>query len=170
VIGAGVDFDGNVWGVSRQADTASRLDVDANGTVKTPPTGTINTVKVGKNPYTYSDFTGYGLANFVRPQGRWAYLHSPCPSGLKALWKKVTWNATTPPGTTVTLRVRSGDSETTFGSWTQGFSASPADIGSVSPNPSFMLQVEFTLESKDKTHTPTLHDYAITYTCVSNPG
>jgi hypothetical protein len=108
--------------------------------------------------------------NFVRPQGRWSYLHQPCPSGQKAQWKKVTWNATTPPGTSVQLRVRSGDSETTFGDWTQPIGTSPADISVVQPNPSTMLQVEFTLKSADKTHTPILHDYGITYTCISITG
>ena len=150
VIGTGVDFDGNVWGVGHENDVASRLDVDAQGNVKTPPTATTNNVYLGKNPYTYSDFTGYGLINFVRPQGRWSYLHNPCPSGAKAKWNQVIWHATTPPGTGVTLRVRSGDSETTFGSWTNPFTKSPADIApgsvnAVSPNPSYLMQAELSV-------------------------
>ena len=172
VIGAGVDFDGNIWGVGHANDTASRLDVDAQGNVVQPPTGTTNNVKLGRNPYTYSDFTGYGLINFVRPQGRWSYVHQPCPAGSKAKWTKVIWHATTPPGTDVVLRVRTGDTETTFGSWAGPFNKSPADIApgapqAPSPNPSYMMQVEFTLTSADKTTSPTLHDYAVAYTCVN---
>jgi hypothetical protein len=40
----------------------------------------------------------------------------------------------------------------------------------VKPNPSALLQVEFTLTSKDKTTSPTLHDYAVGYTCVNIAG
>jgi hypothetical protein len=175
VIGAGVDFDGNVWGVGHSNDTASRLDVDAAGNVKQPPTGTTKNVSLGRNPYTYSDFTGYALINFVRPQGRWSYLHKHCPPGTKPRWETVIWHATTPPGTAVTLRVRSGDSEATFGDWTSPFTSSPANIApgapnGVKPNPSALLQVEFTLTSKNKTTSPTLHDYAVGYTCVNVAG
>jgi len=167
LIGSGVDFDGNIWGVDKKYNAASRLQVDANGNVKS---STTVAVPVGKHPYTYSDFTGYGLANFVRPQGRWSYLHKPCTGDEKATWKRVTWKATTPPGTSVTLRVRTGDTLTTLGSWSNEFSATPAEIGpgnvnAVSPNPAAMLQVEFTLASKDKTYSPTLHEYAVAYTC-----
>ena len=168
LIGVGVDFDGHVWGVDKSFDTASRLMVDVQGKVTS---ATVNNVKVGKHPYTYSDFTGYGLANFVRPQGRWSYVHKPCNAGEKATWKRVTWNATTPPGTAVTLRVRTGDTLTTLGTWSGEFSKSPAEIGpgnatAISPNPAEMLQVEFTLSSADKSYSPTLHDYAVAYTCI----
>ena len=171
VIGAGVDFSGNIWGVGQKNDTASRLDVDANGNVKSPPTGETNNVTIGRMPYTYSDFTGYGLVNFVRPKGVWGYLHKPCPSSIKAQWKNVTWKATTPPGTVVTLRVRSGDSVASMGSWSQAFTVSPADIGpgaagAITPNPAYLLEVEFALSSADKNISPTLHDYGIGYLCA----
>jgi len=175
LIGAGVDFDGNIWGVDKTNDTASRLDVDAKGDVKTPSTGTTNNVTVGKHPYTYSDFTGYGLANFVRPQGTWSYVHKPCGPNEKALWKRVSWTADTPPGTAVTLRVRTGDTLTTLGSWTNEISQSPAEIApgkphEVKPNPSVLLQVEFTLTagSVDKSVSPTLKGYSVSYSCVQN--
>ena len=171
VIGAGVDFSGNVWGVGFKNGTASRLDVDAQGNVKSPPTGETNNVSIGQNPYTYSDFTGYGLINFVRPTGTWSYLHKLCPSGIKAQFKSVSWNADTPAGTAVTLRVRSGDSDAAMGSWTAGLTTSPADIGpgatnAVSPNPAYLLQVEFSLTSKDKSAKPVLKDYSIGYLCA----
>jgi hypothetical protein len=173
VIGAGVDFDGNVWGVGRDNDTASRLDVDKNGDVISPPTGTTNNIKVGKHPYTYSDFTGYGLANFVRPHGHWSYVHKPCPKDHTAKWERVTWKATEPPGTSVSLRVRTGDDLNKMGDWNKEAKSSPAELApgkphEVKPNPSLMLQVEFALASADKTRSPTLHEYAVTYTCVKN--
>jgi hypothetical protein len=170
-IGVGVDTDGNVWAVGHQNNTASRLDVDHLGGVMQPPTAQTKNVKIGAAPYTYSDFTGFGLRSFVRPQGRWTYQHRPCPEGVPATWHQVAWKATTPPGTGVALRVRTGDSLTTFGSWSKPFQTSPAMIGpgsagAVSPNPATTLHVEFTLFNTDKAHTPTLHEYMVSYSCI----
>lgn len=57
--GTSIDFDGNVWGASRDT-RAYRVD---------PATGIVDTVDGLNSPYTYSDMTGYGLANSVGPQG-----------------------------------------------------------------------------------------------------
>jgi len=176
VIGAGVDFDGNIWAVGHKNNIASRLDVDSTGNVISPATAEKNNVTIGQNPYTYSDFTGYGLANFVRPQGKWSYLHKVCPTGIKAQWKSVSWKAdSSPPTTEVLLRVRTGDSLTTMGSWSSTFSTSPADFGPksstpITPNPSIYLQVEFTLLSKKKDTSPKLKEYGVSYLCANNPG
>jgi hypothetical protein len=170
VIGAGVDFNGNIWGIGQANNTASRLDVDKNGEVILPATGQTKAVAVGQAPYTYSDFTGYGLLNFIRPQGRYVYQLKACTDGTKATWTGAYWKATTPAGTSVTLRVRSGDSDTTFGSWSTEFTSPPAEFGpkkaaAISPNPSVYLQVEFTLKNTTKNTTPILHDYGILFYC-----
>ncbi len=146
VIGAGVDMSGNIWGVGNGNKTASRLDVDANGNVLLPATGEQNNVTIGESPYTYSDFTGYALIKFLLAQGRYVYQYAGCPNGAKAVWKDVSWNATTPPNTEVILRVRTGDSDATFGPWSQQFNASPAIFvtgaaANVAPNPSVFIQV-----------------------------
>jgi len=175
VIGVGIDFAGNVWGVGHKNHIASRLDVDAKGNVKDPQSGLKHYVVIGKNPYTYSDFTGYGLMNFVRPSGRYIYQFHPCPRNTTAQWKQIGWNATTPAGTSITVRARSGDIQTNFGSWTRGFTSSPAVIGPgssdpVKPNPSNYLQVEITLQSRKSGTTPVLHDLGVAYTCVNTPN
>ncbi|MCC6750775.1 MAG: hypothetical protein IT371_24170 [Deltaproteobacteria bacterium] len=175
LIGAGVDFKGHVWGISKGKDVASRLDVDAKGNPILPPTAQANTVVVGDAPYTYSDFTGFGLRSVLRGQGVYRYLLKPCTTGSqKATWKQVRWNATTPAQTQVLLRVRTADSETTFGSWVGPFDRSPAAIDAtsatpVSPNPSAMLEVEFTLKSLDRKSAPILHDFKVGYTCAGKP-
>jgi hypothetical protein len=175
VIGAGVDFNGNIWGIGQANNTASRLDVDKSGNVVQPSTGKTKAVTVGQAPYTYSDFTGFGLMNFVRQSGRYVYQVKACPDGVKATWTGVKWNATTPTGTAVFLRVRSGDSDTTFGSWSSEFNTSPAMFGPkaatpIKPNPSYFLQVEFTLKNTTKQSTPILHDYGVSYFCGNPPG
>jgi hypothetical protein len=57
--GTSIDFAGNVWGASRDT-RAYRVD---------PATGTVDTVDGLNSPYTYSDMTGFGLANSVGPVG-----------------------------------------------------------------------------------------------------
>ncbi len=57
--GTSIDFQGFVWGASRDT-RAYRVD---------PATGTTDTVDGLNSPYTYSDMTGFGLANSVGPQG-----------------------------------------------------------------------------------------------------
>jgi hypothetical protein len=174
VIGVGVDFNGHVWGVGKSNDVASRLDVDGTGNVVQPPTGQTKNVPIGKSPYTYSDFTGYGLMNFVRPQGRWTYQHKACPEGVKATWTGVSWKATTPASTQVVVRVRTGDSDTTFGAWSKEFTSSPAAFGpksaaAVSPNPATYLQVEFTLQNQGQGPAPVLEEYGVSYVCNNVP-
>jgi streptogramin lyase len=174
VSGAGVDIAGNVWGIGGNG-IASRLDVDDKGLVANPPTGTTKKVAVGASPYTYSDFTGYGLQNFVRPQGRYVYRVTPCPDGQLGRWKQVSWRATTPAGTSVTLRARSGSSDATMGSWLGPHTSSPAllDKGAIiplSPNPARFLEVEFTLKTDLNSVSPILHDFDVAFDCTPTPA
>lgn len=172
VIGVGVDFAGHVWAVSFANDVASRLDVDAQGNPTLPPTAETQTVPVGNNPYTYSDFTGFGLKTVIAPVGRYAYTFHPCP-GIKADWQAVLYNATLPGKTAITLRVRSGDTESTLGQWIGPYETSPAELQAgaampLAPNPAEILQVEFTLSSGDALTSPTLHDFQVQYSCAKD--
>ena len=175
VIGVGVDFAGHVWGISYNHSNAARLDVDSAGDPVQPPTSTTQAVDVGLQPYTYSDFTGYGLANFTNPQGRYLYQLAPCGGGsVKPTWKKVSWSATTPTGTSVAVRVRSGDSEAALGQWFGPFQQSPAMLAKgtatpLDPNPAWILQVEFVLKTSVKNATPILHDFNVAYDCAEIP-
>jgi hypothetical protein len=171
VIGVGVDTAGNVWGIGQDNSLASRLDVDSVGNVVSAQS---KNVAVGASPYTYSDFTGYGLAHFVRPQGRYVYQHRPCQPGIKATWKSISWKATTPPGTQVLLRLRSGDSDASFGAWSPERGASPVALGAgsptaLAPNPASYLQVEFTLKNETKGSSPVLHEYRLDFACLKAP-
>ena len=97
------------------------------------------------------------------------------PAGIRATWSEVSWKATTPPNTSLTVRVRSGDTDTTLGAWFGPYQQSPAKFGKGSPdplvpNPAFLLQVEFTLKSVDQEDTPILHDFQVSYSCMQEPG
>jgi streptogramin lyase len=173
--GVGVDFSGHVWAISRDSDLASRLDIDGQGNPINPPTGQKNIVPVGKQPYTYSDFTGFGLKFFTRPQGRYVYALEPCQgTGLLAQWKKISWQATTPAGTSVSLRLRSGDHATSLGAWSTPYSASPALLDATGPqplhpNPARLLQLEFTFKTTAAEQTPVLHNFVASYDCSATP-
>jgi len=174
VIGVGIDFAGHVWGISYKNSKASRLDVDTKGNVILPSTLATKTVPVGHQPYTYSDFTGYGLQNFTRPSGRYLYQMKPCPAGKRGTWKRLTWKATTPAGTSVSARVRTGDTSIGMGSWAGPYQTSPVLLKTnttslVTPNPSVYIQVEFTLTTKDVSISPVVHSYDLAYTCADKP-
>jgi len=176
MIGVGIDFDGHVWGMSYALSRATKLELDANGDEVTPgDPGT--SVPVGRNPYTYSDFTGYGLRNFTRPSGTYRVRLEGCADPAKEThWLGVEWNATTPQNTTVRLRVRTGDTAATMGQWFGYWDLSPADltdpaIGPVLPDPAELIEVEFELTSVDQLETPVLHDFQVIYDCEdTGPG
>ena len=61
--------------------TACRASTWTAGQRRSPAGPRPRSCPVGTNPYTYSDFTGYGLQNFTRPQGRYLYQLRPARRG-----------------------------------------------------------------------------------------
>ncbi len=176
IAGVGVDFDGHVWGISSGTNRATKLLTDAAGNPLRPAgSQATDFVTVGDQPYTYSDFTGYGLKTFTKPRGRYRYQLEPCPVGVKAKWIQILWNATLPPNTLVSVQARAGDSVTTFGSWVGPHQSPPAllDEKAATPldeNPSYILQLEFILETSDKDQSPILHSFEVEYSCDPTVG
>jgi hypothetical protein len=166
VVGVGVDFGGHIWAISNKNNVASRLDVDSAGEPIKPTTGTTKVVPVGLGPYTYSDFTGFGLRTFTRPAGRYVYEFA-CPGGGLGTFDQLRFKSTVPAGTSLTAQVRKGDAAGVFGSWSTELGTSPADISALAPKQAARLQVKFILTSQDKSKTPILHDFGITYSCGS---
>ncbi|MEK6608097.1 MAG: putative metal-binding motif-containing protein [Myxococcota bacterium] len=179
--GAGVDFAGNIWGVNYESSSATRIDVDGDGEpIDVNGDGLVSnadavTVPVGYHPYTYSDFTGYGLRNFTSPSGTYTFVHEGCDGPVDTEWREVRWDATVPPGTDILVYVRSGDDLVAiqeadrYGPWLD----SPAALdepsqGPIAPNPSRYLRVEFHLSTTDPPATPILHSFDIVYSCPSD--
>ncbi len=176
--GAGVAADLDVWGVNQADSSVVHYGVDAAGNVVSGP----DVISLDDNksisssykprPYTYSDFTGFGLRNFTNPQGYYAYvLSGNCPIG-KTDFLKVTWDAETPPGTAVTMIARSSHDLQTLDSatWTPKYDTSPGDLKgdpSLSPNPSSHIEVLFELTT-DGEESPKLKGFNIIYQCESN--
>ncbi len=174
MIGVGLDFDGHVWGMSFSASTATKIELDNAGD-PVDINNNVAVVPVGYHPYTYSDFTGYGLRNFTRPRGTYSYVLEGCEEPLDTHWLRVEWNATTPAGTQVRLQVRTSEDGVTWGDWFGMWEISPAVLsdppGPVVPDPARFIQVEFELRSDDREQTPILHDYEVVWDCSgNNPG
>ncbi|MBN2724859.1 MAG: hypothetical protein JXR95_12375 [Deltaproteobacteria bacterium] len=166
--GVGIDFDGNVWGISHDISRASKIQLTPTGDA----TGAVQTTYVGTNPYTYSDFTGYGLHKFTRPQGIYTYTFTACEGALDPpTWFSVDWSSTEPSGTNIDVYVQSSNvaselnSAQQYGPW----ETSPADLselpGPVSPNPAWYIKVTFLLSTDVRDITPILHDFDVTYDC-----
>ncbi len=197
-IGAGVDRQQNVWGISLSGTVATRIKVDQNGMMTMPD---INSPPMGNNkcpagdrcayadqgnfsepaPYTYSDFTGFGLRNFTRPTGFYRYVQKGCvdgQGGTDTKWVGVAFDADVPLNTTLTLKVRTGDTpipDQTWGQWAGPFTMSPADLlSNMVLVPNLMmdgyLQVEFDFQTQDKNATPKLKDFDILFECPGGIG
>ena len=97
LVGVGVAFDGRVWGIAKGSDRAFRLD---------PETGDVDSFRVGHTPYTYSDFTGFGLNGILGASGRHRVVIEGCPS---TLWTGLDLDASIPDETRVRVSVRIAD-------------------------------------------------------------
>src|SRR5581483_10513522 len=183
-LGAGVAIDLDIWGINQGSSSATHFSVDPMGNVlnaASPDQVTLddnptNNAISKPQPYTYSDFTGFGLRNFTNPHGTYDWTQTGC-GPMRTHWIGVTWDAETTPGVTaVTMKARSADSTAALGSalFTNPYLSSPADLTAaprpVSPNPSGFLDVEFILTTTDKSVTPKLKSFNIIWECVNGIG
>ena len=180
--GAGVAFDGDIWGINQDSSSAVHFKVDDQGNVvggpdvvplDDKPNSPENFCGQGTckpHPYTYSDFTGFGLRNFTNPQGYYAWVQEGhCEPG-KTKFLKVEWDAFTPPGTSITLSVRTADSKTVLENspWIGTWDASPAVLenapGPLDPNPTNFIEVLFELTTQND-DSPKLKSFQIIASC-----
>jgi hypothetical protein len=202
--GVGVDRDQNIWNVAQGQAIVTKITVDVKGMMTAP---NLNGQPMGNNkcpagdtcsydgmgnpsPYTYSDFTGFGLRTFTRPTGSYAYIQKGCddqqgmPDSGKTSWLGVTWDADVPLNTILNVHARSGNTpipDNTWGAWTNNFTMSPADlekgglmpnlpVGSMDTGNDGYLQVEFQLQTNVKNATPKLKSFKIIYECPPTIG
>jgi streptogramin lyase len=167
-IGAGIDFDTNVWTVNHDA-SYSASKIIASRCVFPSPTADgmcpVFNYPVGVAPYTYSDFTGFALRNFTAPRGHYTVQVPGCPNNAATTWKTLIWTAVTPPGTAVSATIKSVDDPSqlptamAYGPLTP----SPVDL-SILPK-SHLLEIEFELTTMDRGTSPIFQGYDVKYTC-----
>jgi hypothetical protein len=190
--GVGVDRDQNVWNISQTSSVATRIKVDAMGTMTQPSLdftrngaaycpgrGGDACAWQGPNqwdpgPYTYSDFTGFGLRNFTNPSGRYSYLVEGCSAhgGGTTTWLRVTFQADVPQGTTFAARARSGlgPGSQSFGAWTSPAAQSPVDLETAALEPNQTagydwLEVELDFGTAQAAASPRLDAFAVYFDC-----
>ena len=180
--GAGVAFDGDIWGINQNSSSAVHFKVDDQGNVvggpdivplddkPTAPENFCGQSNCKPHPYTYSDFTGFGLRNFTNPQGYYSWQQEGhCEPG-RTRFLRVEWDAFTPTGTGITVSVRTGDTQAQLEAapWIGTWDSSPAvledDPGPLDPNPTDHIEVLFELATQND-DSPKLKSFQIIAVC-----
>lgn len=164
-VGVGVSFDGSIWAVSQQTNSASRLDPglpvgDPNRWIEHP---------VGATPYTYSDFIGFGLNVFVDPRGFYRFVLEGCGAGEATLWRGVRHISDLPAGTQVVVNVRTADTrqELQNAQWVGPFGGNPADLRQP-PGPAMpgqFAEFELVLSTADQELAPRVFGVEVAQEC-----
>ena len=162
-IGVGVDRNGSIWAVSRN-------DSSPTGAITRilPTAGMMESFPVGKSPYTYSDFTGFGLQTVVRPDGFFRSVVEGCLDSMnKTKWRALTWNEVEPMGTSVKLRVRFADTIAGLdtAAWFGPFDAPqpPVNLMALGVPSTRFAQVEVQLSSTVPGKSPSFSGYQLTF-------
>lgn len=167
-IGVGIDRNGACWVVSRNDGIAkgAATRIRAADDIQSFPTG--------RNPYTYSDFTGYGLLTVVRPQGWFRVPIEGCPSSdAKTVWKTLTWLESEPPGTSIRLKVRVADTlaDLANATWYGPWDSPPVDLQAAGVPPTRYLEVEVDLSSANPDVSPAFSGFDVEFDpCAVGPG
>jgi hypothetical protein len=169
--GAGVDFNGMIWAIA-SAGYAGRID-PANPSDPANPER-YDRVTVGSGPYTYSDFTGFGLRNFTRRGGQGSYtVRVPgCDNG-PTNWLSLAIEATVPENTAVNVTALVAETEemleaeqgVTAGPFTlaPGQDPFPVDIEAL-PSHRYM-SLSFALQGREEA-TPLLRSFNVAFQCL----
>lgn len=157
-IGVGLDMDGHPW-VNNYSGNASKVDKTTGAITRTSqqPGGL----------YTYSDFTGYQLRNFTAPRGTYRKDFEACDQDNE--WRMLTWDATTPPNTSIQVFVKAAMNAADLNSTSLvrygPFTTSPVDLKTAGVPKTKYLRVEFVLLSADGKTTPVLKSFNLQWYC-----
>lgn len=161
-IGVGIDKNGACWAVSRNDGAA------VGAATRILPDGTMESFPVGKSPYTYSDFTGFGLDTVVRPNGWWRGTISGCAAtDTRSNWQRLDWSEIEPPGTSVKMRVRVADTVAGLATaaWYGPWDTPPVDLDVEMVPDTFYMEVEVQLSTTDPAVSPTFAGFSVGFDC-----
>ena len=159
-IGVGIDRNGACWAVSRN-------DAYPNGTAtRIQPDGTQDAFPVGLMPYTYSDFTGFGMVTVVRPNGWYNMLVEGClEPDPPTNWKTLTWTESEPPGTMVRMRLKVADTVAGLedAEWWGPYDAPPVDLDAEGVPDSRYMLLQVLLSSADPQVSPSFSGFVLDF-------
>ncbi|GMV38430.1 MAG: hypothetical protein AMXMBFR64_01460 [Myxococcales bacterium] len=175
-VGIAVDPDGYVWAVNQSAASATKIDPNNMSIVLEHP--------VGAGPYTYSDMTGSTFFKAIVPDGTYVAtyeapeLDTYLQDWYVTAWKSVSVDATTPPGTSISLRLRAAATAGDLAGAPWSAKAGPfppgvfpTDAGALlgpAAKGNRFLQLELTLTASESLK-PTVKGITIQYAAVSKP-
>ncbi|MDQ3177296.1 MAG: PKD domain-containing protein, partial [Actinomycetota bacterium] len=169
--GVAVDANGKVWSANYGTSNASRIDPEIGQKIAgATPSGWYDMVVslgAGASPYNYSDMTGAVAIGAASPSGFWSIQQDA--TALGTVWKRISWDGSTPAGTSLTVEARAADTQaaltsTPFVTATDGVLLSGV-VGR-------FIEVRATLQTNDPTTTPILTDIRISANTppVATPG
>ena len=174
--GVAIDFDGQVWGVSRKGcpdgakdGCATRLTVDRSGPIPVVAPK-VDIVAVGEGTYSYSDMIGYSLRNFTTKEGWYTQTFDVCDNH-STRWQKIAFESDIPPGTRFIIRARTADKQPDLASalWRTIVQvppdASPLALPSDLPEGHF-IQLEVRLYTQDSSVSPSVGKIGFTFGCT----
>ncbi|MFZ2070652.1 MAG: hypothetical protein WAV32_03410 [Halobacteriota archaeon] len=153
--GVAVDAAGKVWACDIGDEYLHRIN---------PATDTVDLSKqiIGSGGhYTYSDMTGILSRTITTKTGTWTVIFDSETADTP--WGTISWNSFEPDGTSVTVKVRSSNDQSTWSSWetaTNGVSLSSTPDGRY-------IQIETTLQILSGDVSPILYD--LTVECGNQP-
>jgi DNA-binding beta-propeller fold protein YncE len=144
-IGVAIDTSGRIWAVGYGDSAVLRYD---------PVKGERVTFRTGSSPYVYSDMTGQQTINAGLNPGRWVGIQDAAYS--RPHWQRLEIEARTPPGTSVSARVRTAATKPElknieFSPWLTEF---PADLTDLDLSPYRYIEVEVRLVTDSIEKTP----------------
>lgn len=175
-IGVGPDFlvddrtgASHIWAISHTG-VAVRITYDyATHEVMLP----YDTVQVGVQPYTYSDFTGYGLRSFTTRSGSYRTVVVGCAQG-RTRWQKLLWDVTVPPQTQFCARAVAIEQMDLSAPGTGSIAPvcvntpggeGEANIESLPESAYLLIEVSLTRLVADLTDSPRVHSLGATFSC-----
>lgn len=166
-IGVGIDRNGACWAISRDDG------YDAGTAIRITPGGAMDPYPVGLYPYTYSDFTGFGLTTVTRPSGWYNMIvagcedHDPNPPDVITDWQFLTWNELEPVGTNVRMRLKVADTiaDLDTAQWYGVYDVPGVDLDAEGiPDSNYML-LQVLLSSTDPAMTPSFLGFDLDFDC-----
>ena len=148
-VGVAVDGVGKLWVPDRLMEPIHRVDP---ATMKKD----LSRRLIGSvGHYSYSDMTGIIARSITTKTGTWTVIDDSGAPGTP--WETVSWHGETPPGTSVTVRVRSSEDGKSWSAW----EAAENDVPLTATPDGRLLQIEVTLKNLYGDVSPVLYDLTV---------
>lgn len=145
--GVAVDAAGKVWVTNYNGCSVMRIN---------PASGGVDFTQGGHlYPYNYSDMTGIISRTVTTKTGTWSVVFDSEEENMP--WGTISWSSYEPDGTSVTVKVKSSNDQTTWSTWEDASNG----VGLTLTPDGRYLQVETTLRLTSGDVSPILYDLTV---------